>query len=203
MADDGWRDGGGAHSRIVQVLRVGLPLAALALLSTLFLFAERPGSSALPFGDAEVEALLAEPRMTAPAFAGVTEDGADLRLTAESLRLDAADGGAEAVRPVLTMTTADGVTWRAEAAEARLDKRARLMVLSGGVAIASSDGWRADAATVAAALDRTHAETMGRPVTVTGPAGRIDAGRMRVERGAAGDVLVFKDGVKLLYAPPS
>jgi lipopolysaccharide export system protein LptC len=185
------------------VLRIGLPLAAVGLLSTLFLFSERPRNGTLPYGEAEVRALLAEPRMTAPAFAGVTDDGADLRLTAETLRIDIAGGGAEAVRPVLALTTADGVTWRAEAAEARLDQGARLVVLSGGVVIASSDGWQAEAAAVAAALDRTHAEPTGGPVTVTGPAGRIDAGRMRVERGAAGDVLVFKDGVKLLYAPPS
>jgi lipopolysaccharide export system protein LptC len=203
VADGGWRQGGGAHSRVVAVLRIGLPLAALGLLSTLFLFSDRPRNGALPFGEAEVRALLAEPRMTAPAFAGVTEDGADLRLTAESLRLDMAGGGAEAARPVLAMTTADGVTWRAEAAEARLDPQRRLLVLSGGVAIASSDGWRGEAAAIAAALDRTHAETVGGPVRVTGPAGRIDAGRMRVERGTGGDVLVFKDGVKLLYAPSS
>ena len=64
---DGWRDGGGAHSRVVAVLRIGLPLAALGLLSTLFLFSDRPRNGALPFGEAEVQALLAEPRMTAPA----------------------------------------------------------------------------------------------------------------------------------------
>ncbi|MFN6979142.1 MAG: LPS export ABC transporter periplasmic protein LptC [Gemmobacter sp.] len=192
---------GGLHSRIVATLRVALPLAALALLSTLFLFGKAPRNGALPFGEVDVEALLREPQMTAPTFAGVTEDGADMRLTADSARTDLAGGGS-AAQPVFMMTTADGITYRVAAAEARLDPAAQLLVLSGGVTLTSSAGWTVVAASVAAALDRTFAETPG-AVTADGPPGRITAGRARIDRTDAGDVLVFKGGVKLIYAAPS
>lgn len=192
---------GGLHSRIVAALRVALPLAGLALLSTLFLLGGGPRNGTGGYDPGRVDALLRDPKMTAPSFAGVTEDGAEVRLTAETLRTDLAGGG-DARRPVLALTTADGVDWRIEAGTARLDPATRQVVLEGGVVIASSDGWRATSGAVAAALDRTRAETAG-PVAAEGPAGRIEAGRMRIERTGAGDVMVFKDGVKLLYAPPS
>lgn len=197
---------GGLHSRVVATLRVALPLAALALLSTLFLFSRGPRTGALPFAEAEVQALLREPRMTAPAFAGMTEDGAEVRLTADSARSAADAGAGSAARPVLELTTAEGTAYRAEATEARLDPAGGILVLSGGVVLTSSDGWRIETAAVAAALDRTWAETTG-AVTAAGPAGRIEAGRMRLTRREGGepggDVLVFKGGVKLLYAPRS
>lgn len=192
---------GSLHSRVVAALRVALPLAALALMATLFLFSNGPRRGDLPYAEAEIEALLREPRMTAPEFAGVTSDGTDLRLTAESARSDIERGGtASAARPVFDATTADGTAYRAVAAEARLDPARGVLVLSGGVVLTASTGWRVETAAVAAALDRTWAETQG-GVAATGPAGRVTAGRMRLTRSDRGDVLVFKDGVKLLYAP--
>ena len=57
---DGW-------SRLVAALKVLLPLAALAILSTLFLVSNRINpEDALPYADVDVEARLREPRITAP-----------------------------------------------------------------------------------------------------------------------------------------
>jgi lipopolysaccharide export system protein LptC len=191
---------GSLHSRIVAALRVLLPLAALALLAALFLFGnQRNGIPAYDPGT--VAALLRDPQMTAPTFAGVTEDGTDIRLSAERLRTDLAGGGA-AIRPVLALTTPGGVRWRIEAGWARLEPAAQRVVLEGGVVISSSNGWRAETVALAAALDRSHVETAG-AVSAEGPAGRITAGQMRLDRTGADEVLVFKGGVKLLYAPRS
>ncbi len=54
-----------------------MPLAALAILSTLFLVARTiDPSDAIKFTDLDVEDRLRDPRMTAPTYAGVTSDGA-------------------------------------------------------------------------------------------------------------------------------
>ncbi|MGB3251218.1 MAG: hypothetical protein WBB13_18855, partial [Tabrizicola sp.] len=67
------------HTRLVGWLKVALPLTALAILSTLFLVARRiDPEAALPYAEVDVEDLAREPRMTAPTYAGTTEDGAAL-----------------------------------------------------------------------------------------------------------------------------
>jgi lipopolysaccharide export system protein LptC len=202
------RGDGSAHSRVVAALRVLLPLSAAALLAALFLLSRSPAPTpTLPFSDLDVEALLREPRMTAPEFAGVTEDGADVSLTAASARvIPDGRGDPSAAEPRLLLATPDGLTYAARAAEARLDPHAQVVVLSGQVVLDSSNGYRIETEALAAALDRTFAETTG-PVTAVGPQGRIEAGRMRLDRDGpaadAGYVLVFKDRVKLIYAPAS
>ena len=72
-----------AHTRVVTWLKIALPLAALAILSTLFLLADKiDPEDALPYAEVDVEDLAREPRMTLPSYAGTTSDGAALSLTA-------------------------------------------------------------------------------------------------------------------------
>ena len=75
------------HTRVVGWLKVALPPAALAILSTLFLVARRiDPEAALPYAEVDVEDLAREPRMTAPTYAGLTSDGAALTLSAKEAR---------------------------------------------------------------------------------------------------------------------
>jgi lipopolysaccharide export system protein LptC len=85
------------HSRVVGWLKVALPLAALAILSTLFLLSDRiDPEDALPYAEVDVEELAREPRMTAPTYAGMTTDGAALSLTAVEARPSAGTNPATA-----------------------------------------------------------------------------------------------------------
>ena len=55
------------HTRVVGWLKLALPLAALVILSTLFLVADRiDPEDALPYAKVDVEGLARAPRMTAP-----------------------------------------------------------------------------------------------------------------------------------------
>ena len=75
------------HSRLVGWLKVVLPLAALAILSTLFLLADRiDPTAAIPYAEVDVKDLVRDPRMTAPAYAGTTADGAGITLSATEAR---------------------------------------------------------------------------------------------------------------------
>ena len=192
------------HTRVVSWLKVALPLAALAILSTLFLVARRiDPEAALPYAEVDVEDLAREPRMTAPTYAGTTSDGAALTLSADEARPSSDSAPAEAAALRLNLATPDGARTDLVAAEARMDPVAREVVLSGGVVVTTSSGYRLETAEMAARLDRTGLESRA-PVTATGPAGDIRADRMVLSQDAqtpGAYVLVFNGGVRLVYQP--
>nr|WP_232014486.1 hypothetical protein [Cereibacter sphaeroides] len=81
------------HSRLVSWLKVVLPLAALAILSTLFLVARTINpDDAIPYADVDVADRVREPRITAPTWAGITSDGAALSVEAAAARPGQAPG---------------------------------------------------------------------------------------------------------------
>lgn len=194
------------HTRVVAWLKVALPLTALAILSTLFLVARRiDPDAALPYAEVNVEDLAREPRMTAPTYAGTTEDGAALTLSADEARPAAEGAPARAASLRLDLATPDGGRTELVAAEAQMDDTARQVVLSGGVTVTTSTGYRLETPEVVAKLDRTGLESRGE-VTAAGPAGEIRADGMVLSqdnRTPGGYVLVFKGGVRLVYQPGS
>jgi lipopolysaccharide export system protein LptC len=192
------------HTRLVGWLKVALPLTALAILSTLFLVARRiDPEAALPYAEVDVEDLAREPRMTAPTYAGTTEDGAAVTLAAKEARPAAEGSPAAAAGLRLDLATPDGARTELLAAEAVMDDATREVVLSGGVTVTTSSGYRLETAEVAAKLDRTGLESRA-PVVATGPAGEIRADAMVLSqdnRTPGAYVLVFKGGVRLIYQP--
>ncbi len=185
------------HSRVVGVAKIILPLAALAALSSMFLFARViDPEAAIPYADVDVAAYARDPRLTRPTYAGTTRDGAALTLTATEAR--PAEGGAAATGVALTLRPADGPATVVTAARAALGDGA--VALSGGVRIATAAGWAVMADTLTAALDRT--EMTAGPVTATGPAGRLRADAMRLTRRDGAEVVDFTGGVRVLYQPP-
>ncbi|MEO0504251.1 MAG: hypothetical protein AAFZ14_13070, partial [Pseudomonadota bacterium] len=64
------------YSRFVAWLKVLLPLAALALLSTLFLLSRNTDPiAAVPFADDELLDRVRDEQITGPFFSGTTTDG--------------------------------------------------------------------------------------------------------------------------------
>jgi lipopolysaccharide export system protein LptC len=192
------------HTRVVGWLKVTLPLAALAILSTLFLVADRiDPEDALPYAEVDVEGLAREPRMTAPSYAGTTSDGAALTLRAEEARTETGETPAQALGLRLELQTPDGVQTDVVAATARMDQAAGAVILSGGVTITTGNGYRLETPEIAAQLDRTGLESRG-AVVATAPAGEIRAGGMTLGQDAqtpGAYVLVFNGGVRLVYQP--
>lgn len=192
------------HTRMVGWLKVSLPLLALAILSTLFLVADRiDPEAALPYAEVDVIERAREPRMTAPSYAGLTEDGAALTLSATEARPGVDGSPARAEGLTLDLATPDGGVTELRAATATLDQTARQLVLSGGVTVTTSTGYRMETDAVTADLDRSGLQSAGE-VQATGPAGTLRADRMTLgqdNRTPAGYVLVFKGGVRLVYQP--
>lgn len=191
------------HSRLVGLLKVVLPLAALAMLSTLFLVSQGVDpQDAIPYAEVDVEDRLRAPRVTDAAYAGMTEDGAALTVQAADARPGVAgtENGGQATQVTGRIETPDGGVTDLVAGAARMDGAAGKVVLSGGVVLTSSTGYIVDMAGVSMATDRTALDSDG-AVTATGPLGTLHAGSLHVGPSGTGYVVVFKDGVKLVYDP--
>ncbi len=192
------------HSRMVGWLKVALPLAALAILSTLFLLSDRiDPTDAIPYAKVDVEDLANDPRMSSPAYAGTTEDGAGITLSAASARPAAGDRDASAERVAALMETPDGQKIAIAAAAAALDQAAGQLNLTGEVTLETETGYRLETEGLAARLDRTNVSSTA-PVTVTAPMGDIRAEGFTLTQDPADPgayLLVFKGSVRLLYQP--
>lgn len=198
------------RARLVTALKIALPLTALAVLSTLFMFARViDPSRALPYASVDVEDLLRDPRIAAPRFAGVTDDGAALTFTAEAVRVASGAGEtttADGIAAVLE--TPDGQRTILVADHAAFDRRQETVLLRGDVRLVTAEGYDLRMPSVQGALDRTWLRAEG-PVTGTGPPGRIEAAAVELHPvaaqadGAGGHELVFTGGVRLIYLPQS
>ena len=194
------------HSTVVSWLKVALPLVALAIVSTLFLFSRTiDPSDAIPFAEVDIEDRVREPRLTQPTWAGVTDDGAALTIAADEARPDNGTTAANANGIVADLQTPDGGSAQLVAKRGLLDQNGAALTVDGGVTITTSTGYRMNTEAMTAMLDRTSLISQG-AVNGEGPAGHIEAGSMEITQDqgdAASYLLVFKKGVKLLYLPKS
>ncbi len=213
MNGGGRGDAGGPdlRSRIVAILKVGLPLIALGMLSALFLINgdDGPAGGGIQFSEGDMAALGSGLRVSNPTLTGTTEADDRFRFTADLVVPDAAPPTkATLTRLTGEMRLANGPTVDLTAATGELDIASQRLSLGGTVRIDTSDGYalRSEAMTVDLAqgvLTATDA------VSTEGPLGRIDAGTLRVEpsgtaSGKEGPRLIsFGNGVRLIYHPPS
>lgn len=191
------------HSRLVFWLKIILPLLALGVLSTLFLFSRQlEVESMLPYAEVDLQEMAREQRLSGAEFTSMTRDGAALRVSARTAR-PGAEGGASAEGLVAAYDTAEGLHVELVAAEGVLDQAAGLLRLGGGVTIVTSSGFTMTTAGLVSRLDQTKMVTDG-AVSGKAPFGTIDAGGMEVDGtdpAGSDNVLVFNKGVRLLYDP--
>ncbi|MGR3375776.1 LPS export ABC transporter periplasmic protein LptC [Salipiger abyssi] len=196
--------GGDTYSSVIGWLKILLPVAALMLLSTLFLLprqsdqgAELPYAGGTDAGDATRE------QIVAPRYAGTTPKGDRLTLTADSAEpINGSLARVRAHRLDAQLDMTDGSRITLSANEALVDDEDKSADLEGSVHIVSSTGYVIDTERMLTALDRVDAETLT-PVSGSGPAGQFTAGKMTITaEGSGGDVqLLFTGGVNLIYDP--
>lgn len=193
------------HSTIVVWLKVTLPLVALAILSTLFLVSRTiDPEGAIPFAEVDIADRVRTPRLTAPTWAGMTDDGSALTVTADEARppLDRSTGAtAQTLAAVLEMP--DGSRANVVADTGRVDPEGQVLTLQGQVVITTSTGYRIETDALDTRLDRTEMVSKG-PVAGDAPAGRLTAGAMTIRAVADSPgnyVMVFNGGVRLVYRP--
>ena len=196
------------YSRMVAWLKVLLPLAALALLSTLFLFSRNiDPTTTIPFTTIDLTERARDERITAPEFAGVTEQGHRIAFNAASAKPDLetpSRASAETLDARIDLTSGAVITFTAKGGV--IDDTADRATLTGDVVVKSSTGYVVHTDELISGMRAIQAETPG-PITGTGPPGDFSAGKMvmtnMAEPGKDPAIhLLFTEGVKLLYDPP-
>lgn len=165
---------GGTYSRIVAGLKVLLPFLALALLSTLFLFARSTDPTRnLPMSTAEDLRDRQSQSATGAVYTGVADNGAEVTMRAEMTRPDPeAENNLLADRFGATLDFPDGSRIDLSAPSAAMDNSAAATRLTGGVVIESSTGYTVRTETLNSAMDRIDVESDG-TVEADGPASGV------------------------------
>ncbi|MFP4327957.1 MAG: hypothetical protein ACLFQL_08110 [Paracoccaceae bacterium] len=193
------------YARVVAWLKILLPLAALVLLSTLFLVSRTTDPlTTIPYLEDGARPAPGDQRVSRPSFAGRTKGGASLTVTArQAAPAGSAESRATALEVAAEAVLGDGARVTLAADSAAMDDKAGLLEFSGAVRMTSSAGYEVTAGRLLADLETLRLESPG-PVSGHGPPGRFEAGRMVLEAGAEGGPhaqLLFTDGIKLIYDP--
>ncbi len=183
-------------------MKVLLPLAALVLLSTLFLIARSPSRVVeIPF--AEIEEIAREQRVGAPRFSGTAKNGAAIAISADTIRpmVDVPDRFA-IEEPRAEIDLPKGVRIEIRAGTGEIDSAARTARLDGLARLSTSDGYEMETAGLLADLDAGRVTSLG-PLEVHAPFGELVAQQMEVttDPNGANPRTLFSGGVRLLYRP--
>jgi lipopolysaccharide export system protein LptC len=187
------------YSQFVGFLKITLPLAALALMSTVFLFARAPSQdSAVPY--AEIEEIAREPRLSGAQVSGVADDGSVIQLTAETAR---PLGDVLLVETIFASIDAvDGIHIDIRAGRGEINNATRIVSLTGLTRVETSNGYEMETAGITANLTTGQIISDG-ALEVQAPFGSLTAGQMIIEtpEGMGGQVILFQNGVRLVYTP--
>lgn len=191
------------YSRMVALFKVLLPLAALALLSTVFLLSRSTDPTAtIPFAEQEMADRMRDQQVTAPYFSGTTSKGDEIMVTASIARPGGPNSPAEATDLSAQITMVDGVhlTLRSDTGSVAIDTD--IATFEGNVIITTTTGYVVLTDTLHTALSGITANTPGQ-IEGTGPLGDFTAGNMQIDTKTEGGPvhMLFKNGVKLIYDP--
>ena len=197
---------GDRYTRLISWLKVLFPLAALGLLSTLFLLSRAidPGQ-AIPFAEKEVQDRLRDQQITGPFFTGATSEGDELSFYADVLTRPAGQTGMnhdEHLRA--TINTPEGSTFRLQSDLADFDIAEDVADLLGKVILTTSTGYRLQSEKITSELSGLNIQSPG-AVHGTTPGGTLEAGAMSITQTdeQTAPQLVFTNRVKLIYKPKS
>lgn len=194
-----------SYSRFVAFTKITLPIVALGILSTLFLFSRNiDPSQSIPYAKVDVENLAKEQRLGAPNYAGVTEDGSAISITAQSAQPDLDNPDRILANNITAkIEDANGGHLDITSGSGVINSKHQILILKGGVHIVTSSGFTIDTSSITSSLGITSVVTDGE-ITANGPLGLLKAGKMEAlpQNGPkASHLLVFKGGVKLIYDP--
>ncbi|MEQ8368984.1 MAG: LPS export ABC transporter periplasmic protein LptC [Roseicyclus sp.] len=188
------------YSTVVVWAKVTLPLIALALLSTMFLFSRTPDpDAALPFADVDIEQLVQEQRLSQPRFAGTLDDGREVTLIADSAAPQPTDPNhilLVNVEAELALAPTDQLVLHADDGDIHLSQQT--VDLQGNVQADTTQGYRLLSDRIRIAMDSMRITSPG-PVTLSGNGMTLEAGSMDLTGQEGDGFLSFTGGVRLLY----
>ena len=190
------------YSQIVSLAKIVLPLCALALLSTLFLFARnQPEPTNIDLN--KVNEIAREQRLEAPRFSGVTEDGAIIAIDAQSAQPNGDSPDIVSINDIyMKMDNPDGSNLTVSATRGELDGPAKIAHFLDLARVETSTGYIMETNGLIADLNSGIVSSDGL-LEIRAPFGTLTAGKVtfQVSRDQTGQQMLFTDGVKLIYNP--
>jgi len=198
----------GGYTRFVTVTKVVLPLIAIGLLGTVFLFTTDDSlEGGFSFSKAELDTLESGMRIVKPRMFGSNPNGDLYNFVADTLLPDSLTPTlVEAQNISGEIQYQTGGTVQLSAGKAEFMLEGNQIRLSGGMLVVLADGARVTGEGLLAELD-TGKLNSNEAVSVISPLGSIQAGNFRVEL-VGGDneekqMIWFENGVMLSFRPES
>lgn len=198
------------YSRTVRWLKIGLPLLALAILTSLFLIPRDQGfDGGLIYSTADLIALGEGMTVSNPRFTGATDAGEPFIVSAASATPDGPDPTEVALSAPRAEIDQAERSVSLQAAAGMMHPRDGRIALDGGVRLETTDGYLVTTEAVSADVKGGTLTAPG-AVRAVSPHGVIEAGSFRAIREesqkdaaspGAGTKFWFEDGVKVTYDP--
>lgn len=192
--------GHGTYSRFVALMKILLPLIALAVLGTVFLFTSKNTiKSGLSFSRSDMAALEAGNFIRNPQIDGQTPNGTLFYLTADEIKPQADNSNRLAVTSLKGMFDfSTGGSVHISANMAMMDAQAQTITFTTGGKVESADGTVAEVQTLFVNL--ITGEIRGTGIEANGPLGHISADDFRIDsKQNENHVLWFENNVRMLY----
>lgn len=175
------------YSRFVAIMKRALPLAAVALLAAVLVYALQPRqekSQRVAMSFQRLGIVNDDLAMMQPRLIGMDDQGDPYTVTADEAIQDRTDAKRATLRHVQADMTLKGGNWIDMLAPGGvLDARHRHLALRGGISVFSDSGYELH--TTAAEVDMRSAIITGdHPVAGQGPFGTFRADRFRIDRRA-------------------
>ena len=195
---------GDSYSAFVVWVKTLLPIVALGLLSTIFLFSGKVDvTQSLPYAKLNIAEIVREQRITKPYFSGVSDNGTEITLSAAYASSDKQDSDILNITDLsIILTSENAKTVRITAGLGVLDATKQKVTVSKDVYLTAMPGFwlKTNGLTVDLKQGVATADTVFQSITALGT---IDAGNMLVKMITNDQQIVFTNGVRLIYYPKS
>jgi len=194
--------GGDIYSIFVAWSKVAMPIVALVLLSTLFLFSGKVDvTQSLPYADLNVDEIIKDQRISRPFIDSVREDGTEVTLTAAFAKPDIANPGRFETEDLqLRLRDAGNQAVKLTAKSGIVDPSGA--ELSNGVTIVTSDGLTIKTPSLAAQFDEKRFVAKD-GIKTSLIIGTLEADSMVIDQSGTNTEIVFQGNVRLTYQPPT
>jgi lipopolysaccharide export system protein LptC len=190
------------YSAFVAWLKTLLPIAALGMLSTIFLFSGKIDvTKSLPYAELNVAEIVREQRITKPYFTTISENGTEVALSAAYASVDPNITDIYNVsEPSIVLKSTTGQRSQITAGFGKMNSKSQQAIVSQGVQVTGSPGFWIKTNKLDVNFERATFNSNGLFEGVT-PIGTIKAGKMFMQMAADDRQIVFTNGVELIYQP--
>ena len=190
------------YSFFVTWAKTLLPIFALGMLSTIFLFSGKVDvTKSLPYAELNVAEIIREQRITKPYFTGTSETGFEFALSAAHATPGTNDSGILNISELsVEFKSPQNKIAKITAGLGTLNSNTKFATVSKGVRLEINTSFWVTADELNISFRDSHASTKG-PFTGVSTIGSLESGKMMLRLIDNEQQILFTDGVRMLYQP--